>query len=340
MTGTDTGPGPAFGSCCTPSREGGAPPAVPPEPVPDPAGPVGSAGEGSVPASAPSPAADGMMRLPGGSFLMGTDDAEGFPADGEGPVRPVTLRPFLLDAYAVSNDRFARFVEATGHVTEAERFGWSFVFAGLLPAALRRGAPRPEQAPWWCGVPGATWREPLGPGSTLDGLGHHPVVHVSWADAGAYCRWAGGRLPTEAEWEYAARGGLEQRRYPWGDELTPGGEHRCNIWQGRFPTKNTAEDGYAGTAPVDAFPPNGFGLHNMAGNVWEWCADRWTTDHRAARRAHPTGPSGGTNANRVMRGGSYLCHHSYCNRYRVAARTSNTPDSTTGNLGFRLARDA
>ncbi|MCT2581571.1 formylglycine-generating enzyme family protein [Actinophytocola sp. S1-96] len=272
-----------------------------------------------------------MVRLPGGEFLMGTDDAEGFPADGEGPVRRVTVDPFWVDATAVSNARFAAFAEATGYVTEAERFGWSYVFASFLPAALRRGAPRPEGAPWWCGVRGAYWRAPEGPGSDLDGRDDHPAVHVSWHDALAYCRWAGVRLPTEAEWEYAARGGLERRRYPWGDELTPGGEHRANIWQGRFPTSNTVEDGFRGTAPVDAFAPNGFGLFNVAGNVWEWCSDAWRVDHTAPA------PEG---APKVQRGGSYLCHHSYCNRYRVAARTSNTPDSTAGNVGFRCVRDA
>ncbi|MDI5963777.1 formylglycine-generating enzyme family protein [Streptantibioticus silvisoli] len=330
-------------SCCAPGRGGGTGPAdgsgavrLPPAPGTAPGGADRAADGRAAPAGGESHGT--LVPLPGGTFLMGTQDAEGFAEDGEGPVRPVTLRPFSIDAYAVSNERFARFVADTGHVSEAERFGWSFVFAGFLPAALRRGAARPPQAPWWCGVPGASWRTPFGPGSGLDGLADHPVAHVSWADAAAYCRWAGGRLPTEAEWEYAARGGLDQRRYPWGDELTPGGEHRCNIWQGHFPTKNTALDGYPGTAPVDAFAPNGFGLFNMAGNVWEWCADRWTTDHTARRRTDPAGPASG--ANRVMRGGSYLCHRSYCNRYRVAARTSNTPDSTTGNLGFRCARDA
>lgn len=282
--------------------------------------------------------ADGTVALPGGSFLMGTDDAEGFPADGEGPVRTVRLSPFRIDTCAVSNERFARFVDETGYRTEAERFGWSYVFAGFLPAALRRGAPRPPRTPWWCGVEGAHWRAPEGPGSDVADRGGHPVVHISWHDAVAYCRWAGARLPTEAEWEYAARGGLVQRRYPWGDELTPDGEHRCNIWQGHFPTKNTAEDGYRGTAPVDAFAPNGFGLHNMAGNVWEWCADWWGTDHTSRPGRDPKGPSRGTS--RVMRGGSYLCHRSYCNRYRVAARNSNTPDSSSGNVGFRCVRDA
>jgi sulfatase modifying factor 1 len=179
------------------------------------------------------------------------------------------------------------------------------------------------QTPWWCGVRGAYWRAPEGPASDLDGRWDHPVVHVSWDDALAYCRWAGRRLPTEAEWEYAARGGLDQARFPWGDELTPGCEHRCNIWQGRFPVRDTAEDGYSGTAPVDAYRPNGYGLFNVSGNVWEWCAD-WFD---------------GSRSQRAMRGGSYLCHESYCNRYRVAARTANTPDSATGNLGFRCAAD-
>ncbi|UIR22785.1 formylglycine-generating enzyme family protein [Streptomyces spinosirectus] len=279
-----------------------------------------------------------MVLLTGGTFRMGTEDPDGFREDGEGPVRDVTVSPFWIDVHAVTNERFAAFVDGTGYVTEAERFGWSYVFAGFLPAALRRGAARPEQTPWWCGVEGAYWRAPEGPGSGVADRGDHPVVHVSWHDAQEYCRWAGTRLPTEAEWEYAARGGLDQRRYPWGDELTPGGEHRCNIWQGHFPTKNTAEDGYRGTAPVDAYEPNGFGLHNMSGNVWEWCADWWGTDHGGRPRTNPQGPERGTS--RVMRGGSYLCHRSYCNRYRVAARTSNTPDSSTGNLGFRTVRDA
>ncbi|OMQ16710.1 serine/threonine protein phosphatase [Modestobacter sp. VKM Ac-2676] len=281
---------------------------------------------------------DTMVRLPGGAFRMGTEDTDGFPSDGEGPVRTVELSPFLIDRYAVRNDEFAAFVAATGYVTEAERFGWSYVFAGFLPGELRRISPRPDITPWWAAVTGADWRRPEGPGSSVDERADHPVVHVSWDDAAAYAGWAGKRLPTEAEWEHAARGGLDQRRYPWGDELTPGGEHRANIWQGRFPVKNTRDDGFAGTAPVDAFPPNDLGLHQMAGNVWEWCADWWGTDHLTGVVRDPAGPAAGPG--KVMRGGSYLCHDSYCNRYRVAARTRNELGSAGGNTGFRCARDA
>jgi formylglycine-generating enzyme required for sulfatase activity len=277
----------------------------------------------------------GMVRLPGGAFLMGTEDADGFPGDGEGPVREVHLSPFAIDETTVTNAAFARFVADTHYRTDAESFGWSFVFYKLLSEEVL--ATRPQlvvEAPWWCALPGACWSHPEGPGSDLSGRMDHPVVHVSWNDAVAYCRWAGKRLPTEAQWEYAARGGLEQKRFPWGDELRPGGEHRCNIWQGRFPDENTLEDGYLGTAPARSFQPNGFGLYNMAGNVWEWCADWFSADfHLTGPRTDPAGPPDGTA--RVMRGGSFLCHHSYCNRYRVAARYQNTPDSSTSNTGFR-----
>lgn len=272
---------------------------------------------------------------------MGSDDADTFPADGEGPVREVEVSAFAIDPCAVTNDEFAEFVDATGHVSEAERFGWSYVFVDLVhpDAATSVIDGTVPGATWWRGVRQADWRAPEGPGSTIDGRGNHPVVHVSWNDAAAFAAWAGKRLPTEAEWEYAARGGLDHARFPWGDELQPDGEHRCNIWQGTFPTTNTLEDGYFSTAPVDAFSPNAFGLHNTSGNVWEWCADRFSADwHRAdnpATRQDPVGPTRG-NA-RVLRGGSYLCHDSYCNRYRVSARTGNTPDSTTGHTGFRCA---
>jgi formylglycine-generating enzyme len=279
-----------------------------------------------------------MALVPGGEFLMGTDSREGYPADGEGPARKVSLRPFWIDTLAVSNAHFAEFVEAVAYVTEAERFGWSFVFGGFLPDDFppTRGV---ADAPWWRQVHGASWRHPEGPHSNIADRMNHPVVHISWNDALSYCRWAGKRLPSEAEWEYAARGGLEQQRYPWGSQLTPNGEHRMNVWQGKFPQLDTAQDGYRGTAPVGEFPSNGYGLHNMTGNVWEWCADWFSaTFHRQGARDNPAGPPSGER--KVMRGGSYLCHRSYCFRYRVAARSSNTPDSSTGNLGFRCVRDA
>jgi formylglycine-generating enzyme len=313
-------------SCCTPSR--------------DPTAGISTA-------AMPGPelrrvrtgALDGLRPIPGGAFLMGSADADGWPADGEGPVRAVTLQPFYLDATCVSNERFNDFVNATAYKTEAERFGWSFVFHLFLSREqLAQVTQRVVGSPWWCRVDGATWRHPEGPGSNIKQRWNHPAVHVSWSDALAYCAWAGRRLPTEAEWECAARGGLVQKRYPWGDELTPGGRHFCNIWQGEFPNRDTAEDGYSGTAPVKSYKPNGYGLYNVAGNVWEWCHDWFSPDfHVAGPRADPVGPPGGER--KVVRGGSYLCHQSYCNRYRVGARYANTPDSSTGNTGFRCARD-
>ena len=261
-----------------------------------------------------------LISLPGGEFLMGSDDGEGEPADGEGPARPVRLSTFRIARTAVTNRQFAAFVEATGYVTYAEEVGSSF------------------DAPWWRETPGACWSRPEGIGSDWRGRGEHPVVHVSWHDAIAFCDWAGLRLPTEAQWEYAARGGLQGRRFPWGDELTPGGEHVCNVWQGRFPALNDGVDGFTGTAPADAFPPNGYGLHNVVGNVWEWCADGFSASHPAGLQLDPIGPE--TSERRVIRGGSYLCHESYCFRFRVAARSANMPEATAGHMGFRCAADA
>lgn len=287
--------------------------------------------------------ARGMIRLPGGEFRMGGDDPDAFGDDGEGPVRTVTVSPFLIDATTVTNRQFATFVKATGYETDAERFGWSFVFHLLVGPEQQRNlmdAVVPG-APWWRAVSGATWRAPEGPGTSIAHRPQHPVVHVSWHDAVAYATWAGKRLPTEAEWERAARGGLDQARFPWGDELVPKNRWRCNIWQGRFPAQNTEDDGYLGTAPVKSYPPNGYGLYQVAGNVWEWCADRWSTtwhaDERAETRVNPLGPPDGDE--HVIRGGSFLCHDSYCNRYRVAARTHNTPDSSASNTGFRCVAD-
>jgi formylglycine-generating enzyme len=281
-----------------------------------------------------------MVRLDGGPFLMGTDTLEGFPADGEGPIRKVAVDPFFIDLYPVTNQQFREFVRATDYKTEAERFGWSFVFQGHLSPddQLRVVEDRVLGAEWWCKVRSVDWQHPEGPDSNIDSRGFHPVVHVSWNDAARFATWAGKRLPTEAEWEYAARGGLEQKLYPWGNDLTPDGAHLCNIWQGEFPTCDTAEDGFAGTAPADSFPPNGYGLHTITGNAWEWCADWFHPSfHLVGTRSNPVGPMGGSS--KVIKGGSYLCHKSYCNRYRVAARTSNTPDSSTTNMGFRCVRD-
>jgi sulfatase modifying factor 1 len=302
-------------SCCTPNRDSSPTTAV----------------TTTAPRAATPP--EGMVPIPGGIFRMGNPRDDGYEADGEGPVHAVTLDPFWMDATAVSNKRFAAFVEATGYVTETERFGWSFVFHLLLPPELRE-AQRPVAAPWWRQVFGADWRHPEGPGSDIAKRLDHPAIHVSWNDAQAYCAWAGVRLPTEAEWEYAARGGLEGKRFPWGDDLVPKGTHRMNVWQGRFPERNERADGYVGTAPVRSYKPNAYGLHCMTGNVWEWCADWFSPETYAMGDAvGPTGPE--TGAAKVMRGGSYLCHASYCNRYRVDSRSSNTPDSSTGNLGFR-----
>ncbi|WP_417899878.1 formylglycine-generating enzyme family protein [Bacillus haimaensis] len=280
-----------------------------------------------------------MVTLPGGDFFMGTEDKEGFPKDGEGPVRKVRLQPFAIDRYSVTNRQFKEFVDETGYVTEAEKFGWSFVFH-LLPskAVKKRVKNVVHGVPWWLVVEGANWKKPEGPDSNIKKRLDHPVVHVSWNDAVAYCNWAGKRLPTEAEWEYAARGGLESKTYPWGNDLLEDEIHQCNIWQGEFPMKNTEDDGFLATAPVDSFKPNGFGLYNVAGNVWEWCSDWFSPNHPTEEVVlSPKGPSKGTA--KVMKGGSYLCHKSYCNRYRVAARTGNTPDSSTGNIGFRCVAD-
>jgi formylglycine-generating enzyme required for sulfatase activity len=280
------------------------------------------------------------VSFPAVAFLMGTDYERAHRGDGEGPVRPVELAPYAIDVYPVTNADFAAFVRATGYVTEAERYGTSFVFQGQIPD--ERYADVVEDtlaaAPWWCLVRGASWRAPEGPGSAIDDRMTHPVVHVSWHDAMAYAAWSGGTLPTEAQWEYAARGGLEQKLYPWGDELTPQGRHLCNVWQGEFPDLNTAADGYAATCPVDAFPPNGHGLYSVTGNTWEWCRDVWSTAFDALPSRDPHGPPHGDA--RVMKGGSFMCHASYCNRYRPAARTRNTPDSAASNIGFRCARPA
>ena len=248
--------------------------------------------------------------------------------------------PFYIDETTVTNEQFNAFVNASGYKTDAENFGWSFVFRGHLNPKDQSTTPcqRVLGSEWWCRVEEASWRHPEGSGTNIKKRWSHPAVHLSWSDASAYAAWAGKRLPTEAEWEYAARGGLVQKRFPWGDELEPEGRHRMNVWHGTFPNHNTESDGYYGPAPAKSYKPNAYGLYQMTGNVWEWCWDWFDPGYyRISPRQDPTGPASGER--RVMRGGSYLCHASYCNRYRTDARSSNTPDSSTTNLGFRCVRD-
>ncbi|KAH8345978.1 hypothetical protein KR067_011592, partial [Drosophila pandora] len=275
------------------------------------------------------PEIEGMSLIPGGTFTVGTNKPH-FHADREGPERQEKLNDFYLDKYEVSNDAFSIFVEATNYTTEAEHFGDSFMFKTLLGADEQKAMEhlRVASAPWWYKVSGVSWRHPNGKDKGLEGLGQHPVVHVTWRDAVAYCTWIGKRLPTEAEWEVACRGGKERKLFPWGNKLMPREQHWLNIWQGDFPEGNLAEDGFEFTCPVDAFRQNAFDLYNMVGNVWEWTADLWDTNDVSE------------SPNRVKKGGSYLCHKSYCYRYRCAARSQNTEDSSAGNLGFRCAKDA
>ncbi len=312
------------GTCvhCAPARETGVTAPV-----------IGSPPAGIAPGVDRAPA---MIRIDGGAFRMGNHLGDGYEGDGETPVHRVRIDAFEMAPTTVTNAQFGEFVTATGYRTEAEVFGWSFVFAGFLPERFPETR-AVSAAPWWRQVYGATWSHPEGPASAISTRPNYPVTHVSWNDAVAYCQWSGTRLPTEAEWEYAARGGIEASHFPWGDGIVVDGKHRMNVWQGRFPERNSAADGYLGTAPVDTFLPNGFGLYNVTGNVWEWCAD-WFDPGYYARSSedNPAGPAEGTH--RVMRGGSYLCHKSYCNRYRVDSRSSNTPDSSAGNIGFRVAR--
>lgn len=302
-----------------------------------PARPGAPSDAASTPAFASGAKTLDIVRLPGGVFRMGSD-ARILPADGEGPARRMRVDPFGMQRCATTNRDFVAFVASTDYRTDAERFGWSFVFANFLS----KNHPAMEGAAgalWWRKIEGAQWRNPEGPDSTIDDRQDHPVTHVSWNDAAAYAAWAGGRLPAEAEWEYAAQGGRDGATFPWGEaEPSDDANLFCNIWQGRFPDRDSGADGFSGTAPVDSFAPNGFGLFNMVGNVWEWCADR----HRIKslkRDAKARNQSSVISESRVMKGGSYLCHRSYCYRYRIAARIGNPPDTSTGHLGFRIVVD-
>jgi sulfatase modifying factor 1 len=310
------------------------------------------------PAAVIAPAAgdtgtNGMMWIPGGTFAMGSDDAQS--KSDERPVHNVTLEGFWMDRTEVTNAEFERFVRATGYRTVAERPPDPKAFPDAPPEMLVPGSivfsPPPGEVSlenhyaWWRWVPGASWRTPEGPGSTNRGRENHPVVHVAWDDAVAYAKWAGKRLPTEAEWEVAARGGLAGKRYTWGDELTPGGQWQCNIWQGQFPNENAKLDNFHATAPVGLYPANGHGLRDMAGNVWEWCADWYLPDYYArSPAANPPGPDTSHDPNepgawkRVTRGGSFLCSDLYCIGYRPSARMKCTPDTGLSHTGFRCVR--
>ncbi len=283
-----------------------------------------------------------MVFIKDTTFYMGSNEKYTHPSDGEGPARKVYVNPFYIDKYVVSNEKFSEFVKATHYLTEAERLGSSFVFWMLLSKKQMKEAYNNSNIvsgqEWWIKVNRACWDHPEGPKSTIKTRMNHPVVHISYNDALRYCKWAKKRLPTEAEWECAARGNLEQKRYAWGNQFKKNNQLMCNIWEGQFPLKNKKEDGFLVTAPVDSYEPNGFGLYNIAGNVWEWCYDWWDRNyHTNSSSKNPLGIK--KNNLKVIKGGSYLCHASYCYRYRVGARASNTPNSSSCNLSFRCVRD-
>ena len=295
---------------------------------------------------------NGMMWIPSGTFRMGSE--EGLP--DEGPVHEVTLNGFWMDKTEVTNEEFAKFVKETGYVTVAERAPDPKDFPDAPPEALVPGSvvftppagriSLDNHFQWWSYVPGANWKHPEGPGSSIAGREKHPVVHVAWEDAAAYAKWAGKRLPTEAEWEYAARGGLDGKPYVWGEEKLPEGKFLGNIWQGEFPVQNSAVDGFSGLAPVASFPPNGYGLYDMAGNVWEWCADWYRPEsYEQLAKLNPKGPESSFDPQepgmpkRVMRGGSFLCSDVYCTGYRPSARMKSSPDTGLSHTGFRCVKD-
>ncbi len=314
----------------------------------------------------PGPAPEGMVWVPGGEFSMGIADPRALPSGGREamadarPIHRVHVDGFWMDKAPVTNAEFAVFVEETGYLTVAERPLDPADFPGapedeLVPGAIVFTYPSTLDNPhdytqWWRWTPGAAWHSPYGPDSSVEDRPDYPVVHIAWADARAYAEWAGKRLPTEAEWEFAARGGLSGKPYPWGRELKPDGAWMANLWQGRFPLENTAEDGFEGIAPVRRFPANGYGLYDMAGNVWEWTADWYRPGEYRVRAAagevvrNPRGPESGFDPRqgglpaRVTRGGSFLCTDQYCTRYMVGTRGRTEPDSGSAHIGFRLVK--
>ncbi|MBP1844138.1 formylglycine-generating enzyme required for sulfatase activity [Rhizobium petrolearium] len=281
--------------------------------------------------------AGAVVAVKGGESFVGTCEPI-LTVDGEGPERKVTVTDFFLEAETVTVSRFAEFVATTGYVTEAEKFGCAAVFVGLLEDK-KLIAENVARTPWWARVDGAAWNMPEGPGSSIEDRMDHPVTQVSWNDALAFAAWVGGRLPTEAEWEHAARGGNRRRKYPWGNEEPTDDEVFCNIWQGRFPQVNTLADGYFGTAPSRSFSPTGDGFYNLSGNAWEWTSDPFRV-RSLSRQAKLRNEQSKKSADKVLKGGSFLCHKSYCYRYRIAARMGLSPDSASSNTGFRIAYDA
>jgi len=296
----------------------------------------GNVGSGEAPEISSRGKAGEVVAVKGGETFVGTHEAI-LPVDGEGPERKVTIGDFFLEAETVTVARFAEFVAATGYVTEAEKFGCAAVFAGLLNDKSLI-AENVTQTPWWARVDQAIWSMPEGPGSSIEDRVDHPVTQVSWNDAVAFAGWVGGRLPTEAEWEHAARGGNRRRRYPWGDEEPTDEKTFCNIWQGSFPYQNTLADVFFGTSPVCSFEPTENGFYNLSGNVWEWTSDAFRV-RSLSRQAKIRNEQARKNADKVLKGGSFLCHKSYCYRYRIAARMGLSPDSASSNTGFRIAYD-
>lgn len=279
-----------------------------------------------------------FIKIEGGSFIMGSPEGIGFPDDFEGPQQEVSVDDFQISTTTITNSDFKEFVEATGYLTEAERLGDSFVFHSLLDEETKKDNQQTHRTPWWLAVKGASWKHPFGPKSDINFLMDHPVVHVSRNDALAYCKWADCRLPTEIEWEYAAQGGAGNRLYPWGEEIGKDGKWEANIWQGDFPTDNSKEDGYLGTAPALCYEPNGYGLYQMIGNVWEWCHNPSRIPIDKLSEVSLDDHLYPSTQRYAIRGGSFLCHDSYCKRYRTSGRNGNDADSSASNMSFRCVK--
>lgn len=282
-----------------------------------------------------------MALIRGGTYELGTDDKLGFSIDNENSLVQITLKDFYIDKTPVTNKDFEEFVKATGYVTESEEFGWSFVFHSLMDENTKQNSAQVQKTPWWFAVEGAYWKKPEGTNSSIEERMDHPVVHVSQNDAIAYCEWAGKRLPTEAEWEVAAKGGTKNTLYPWGNEKNPNGKFYANVWQGKFPYENDQLDGYLGTAPVETYIPNGYGLYQVIGNVWEWCSNPARINFENFQ--YKDGDFYWNQLKKddkdyAIKGGSFLCHPSYCKRDRISARNGNSASSASSNLSFRCVK--